>query len=74
MKALKSMSHTAAEEMPAYQAAVEYGIDVSQLEYILTLTPTERLKRHDAALALVLAAREAGIRHYGFDPRSPEAS
>ena len=74
MKALKPLSQAAVDAMPAYRAAVEYGIDVSQLEHILTLTPAERLKRHDAALALVLAAREAGIRHYGFDPRSPEAS
>ena len=74
MKAPKSMSKAALDETPAYQAAVEYGIDVSQLEYMLTLTPAERLKQHDAALALVLAARRAGIRYYGFDPRSPEAS
>jgi hypothetical protein len=46
----------------AYQAAADYGIDVGQLEYILTLTPAERLRRHEAALVLVLAAREAGIR------------
>ncbi len=56
------------EHGPAYQSAVEYGIDVCQLEYLLTLSPTERLMRHDAALAMVLAAREAGIRYYGFDP------
>ena len=56
----------------AYQDAVEYGIDICQLEYLLTLTPAERLMRHDASLALVLAAREAGIRYYGFDPRHPE--
>jgi hypothetical protein len=62
------------EPMQAYSAAIEYGIDISQLEYLLTLTPAERLRRHDAALAFVLAAREAGIRYYGFDPRSPEAS
>lgn len=74
MKTPKSMGQTAAGQAPAYQAAVKYGIDVCQLEYLLTLTPTERLKRHDAALALVLAAREAGIRYYGFDPRSPEAT
>ena len=61
------------EHGPAYQDAVEYGIDVRQLEYLLTLTPAERLARHDAALALVLAAREAGIRYYGFDPGHPEA-
>lgn len=62
------------EHGPAYQDAIEYGFDINQLEYLLTLTPAERLVRHDAALALVVAAREAGIRYYGFDPRHPEAS
>lgn len=57
----------------AYQDAVEYGIDIHQLEYLLTLTPAERLSRHDAALEFVKAAREAGIRYYGFDPGYPEA-
>jgi hypothetical protein len=61
-------------EQTAYKDAVEYGIDISQLEFLLTLTPTERWMRHDAALALVLAAREAGIQYYGFDPRHPEIS
>ena len=74
MNILKSMHPTTKEQTPACQAAAEYGIDVWQLEYNLTLTPAERLKRHDAALALVLAAREAGIRYYGLDPRSPKAS
>jgi hypothetical protein len=60
------------ERKTAYQDAVEYGIDICQLEYLLTLTPMERLLRHDAALAFVLAAREAGIQYYGFDPRHPE--
>jgi hypothetical protein len=54
--------------------ASEFGIDTTQLEYLLTLTPSERVRRHDAALALVRAARRAGIKYYGFDPRSPEAS
>jgi hypothetical protein len=62
------------EPMGAYQNAIEFGIDTCQLDYLLTLTPAERLRRHDAALAFVLAARKAGIRYYGFDPRSPEAS
>jgi hypothetical protein len=62
------------EQMQVYQDAVKYGIDTRQLEYLLTLTPAERLRRHDAALAFVLAARAAGIKYYGFDPRSPEAS
>jgi hypothetical protein len=54
----------------AYQAAVDYGIDTYQLEYLLTLTPSERLCRHDAALEFVLAARKAGSQNYGLDPRS----
>jgi hypothetical protein len=61
-------------QMRAFQDATEYGIDTCQLDYILTLTPAERMRRHDAALEFVLAARKAGIRYYGFDPRSPEAS
>ncbi len=56
----------------AWQAAIDYGIDVSQLEYLLTLTPAERLRRHDQALELVRAMRRAGIEYYGFDPRLPE--
>lgn len=60
-------------EQSAWQAAIDYGIDVSQLEYLLTLTPAERLRRHEQSVALVRMAREAGIRHYGFNPRLAEA-
>ena len=56
----------------AWQAAIDYGIDVSQLDYLLTLTPAERLIRHDQALELVRAMRQAGLKYYGFDPRPPE--
>jgi hypothetical protein len=65
---MKSMN-TPDERKTAYQAAADYGIDMRQLEYLLTLTPLERVLRHDAARDFVLAAREAGIRYYGFDPR-----
>jgi hypothetical protein len=58
----------------AFQAAMDYGIGTNQPEYLLTLTPAEGLRRHDAALALVLSARKAGIHYYGFAPGSPEAS
>lgn len=54
--------------------AAESRIDANQLEYSLVLTPLERLIQHDQALELVLAVRQAGIRHYGFDPRLPEDS
>ena len=59
-------------ETNAWQTAIDDGIDVSQLEYLMSLTPTERLQRHDQALKLVRAMRQAGIKHYGFDPRPPE--
>ena len=58
----------------AWQAAVDYGIDVSQTRYLLTLTPAERLRRHERALDLVRAMRQAGIDYYGFDPRLPETA
>jgi len=56
----------------AWQAALDFGIDLSQTEYLLTLSPAERLERHEQALALVRALREAGKRYYGFDPRNPD--
>jgi hypothetical protein len=52
----------------AWQAAIDYGIDISQLEYLLTLTPTERFRLHARALAAVRALRAAGVEYYGFDP------
>ena len=55
-----------------WRAAIAYGIDMSQTEYLLRLTPGERLRRHSRALAAVRAMRAAGVRYYGFDPRIPE--
>jgi hypothetical protein len=57
----------------AWRAAAEYGIDLDQLDSSLSLTPLERLIRHDQALELILAMTQAGIRYYGFDPRFAEA-
>lgn len=56
----------------AWQAAAGDGIDMNQVEYLLSLTPDQRLMRHDMALRLVRALREAGIRYDGFDPRHSE--
>jgi hypothetical protein len=70
----KPMERKKDEPMQALQAAAAYGIDICQLEHLLTLAPVERLRRHDAALELVLAARKAGVRYYGFDPRSSETT
>ena len=66
-------SISTSNENDAWQAAIHFGIDVSQIEYLLTLTPAERVKRHEQALELVRALRQAGIAYYGFDPRLPEA-
>jgi hypothetical protein len=56
----------------AWQAAIDFGLDVSGIDDRLALTPAERLRRHDRAVALVRVLRQAGIRYYGFDPRTPE--
>ena len=61
----------AASESVARQAVIEYGIDLSITDYLLTLTPEQRLEPHDQALELVMALRQAGIDYYGFDPRNP---
>lgn len=67
-------SRAGSQEPGARQAAIDYGIDVIQLEYLLTLTPAERLERHEQFLSLVEAVREGGRRHYGCDPRNPGAT
>lgn len=51
----------------------EDDIDVDLLEYLQTLTPAQRIERHEAALELVRALRKAGTEHYGFDPRAVAA-
>jgi hypothetical protein len=45
--------------MTAVQRAEAFGIDISLLEENLRLTPTERFVRHDQALELAMALREA---------------
>lgn len=47
----------------------DVDIDFDLLEYLQTLTPAERMARHEAALELVRALRKAGAEFYGFDPR-----
>ena len=59
-------------EKSAWQAAIDYGIDVSQIDERLALTPAERIMRHSRVLVFVRALRQAGIKLYGFDPRPPE--
>ena len=42
----------------AWEAARDWGCDMAQIDHNLTLTPTERLRRHSRALAAALALRE----------------
>lgn len=65
-------SDACASNGPAWQAAIDYGIDVSQTEYLLSLSALERVQRHDQALEFVRALRQAAIDRYGYDPRLPE--
>jgi len=48
--------------MSAWEAAAAMGIDMSLLEYTLSLTPDERIRFHDNKLKLFLMLEErAGI-------------
>jgi hypothetical protein len=42
---------------PAWQAAIDYGIDVTLLERNLDLSPTDRMRQHDEALRLYFEIR-----------------
>ena len=42
---------------PAWQAALDYGIDVTLLERNLALSPTDRMNQHDEALRLYFEIR-----------------
>ncbi len=57
------------QKSDAWQRARLYGIDTARLAFLLTLSPAERLHRHDIVRPLINAARQAGIQYYGFDPR-----
>lgn len=46
--------------VPAWQAALDYGIDVTLLERNLALSPTDRMKQHDEALRLYFESRRCG--------------
>jgi hypothetical protein len=50
----------------------EYGTDLMQLEYNCSLTIQQRMDQYFQWLAFVEAARDAGRRLYGMDPRIAE--
>jgi len=52
-------AHDSFREGPDWQAARDYGIDVSLLEDNLRLTPLERIRAHGRALNEALILRDA---------------
>ena len=53
------------QPMTAWGAAAALGIDMSLIEYSLSLTPDERMFQHDCALRSVLLMEEAGRQLHG---------
>ena len=52
---------------PSEAEPQDRGLTPSQIRWILSLTPEQRLKMHDGFLELVLALREAGRKLHGRD-------
>ena len=55
----RPQEQTPAEPPDAIREAAEYGIDISQLQANVALSPGERLRRHLIALNTVEMLREA---------------
>jgi hypothetical protein len=47
----------------------ENGVDVSQTDYLLSLTPEQRLEMLGRWMDFDKAITDARIKQYGFDPR-----
>ena len=63
-------AHQSKIEFPQTDATGDVDMDLLRLN--LTLTPTERWRRHASALALVRALRKAGAEYYGRHDASLE--
>ncbi|MEA2734724.1 MAG: hypothetical protein QOE14_1175 [Humisphaera sp.] len=48
----------------------ENGIDLTLIDYMLSLTPTQRLKALEQLMAFDDVLTEARVKFYGFDPRA----
>lgn len=55
---------------PSVAEPQDGGLTPSQIRWILSLTPEQRLKIHDGFLELAIALREAGRKLHGRDNRS----
>jgi hypothetical protein len=52
-----------------WQAAIDFGFDASQIDYLLTLTVEQRLILHERAMLGQMELRALGRDYLGFDPR-----
>jgi hypothetical protein len=52
-----------ADAGPAWRAAHEAGLDMSLIEWALTLTPEERLAEHQQVIDFLLEVQAAGKSH-----------
>jgi hypothetical protein len=56
-------------ELPEYADMDPTGhVDLAQIDCNLALTPAERIRQYEMFLEMARAFRQAGMRHYGFDP------
>jgi hypothetical protein len=56
-------------ELPEYPELDPTGlVDLAQIDWNLLLTPAERIRQHERFLEMARAFRQAGARHYGFNP------
>ena len=53
------------QPMGAWEAAAAMGIDMSLIEYNLSLTPDQRAHQHDCALRTILMLERAGEQLHG---------
>jgi len=60
MKDLKNKTNYKYKKVDAVQQAIDFGIDVTLLYETLSLTPTERLEKHDKFLEEIAELRKAG--------------
>jgi hypothetical protein len=47
----------------------ENGVDLTLIDYMLSLTPTQRLEKLEQLMAFDDMLTAARVKHYGFDPR-----
>jgi hypothetical protein len=63
-----------ADANPELPPPAETDLDVDLLAYLQTLSPLQRIARHDGALELVRALRAASLRVHGIDARAAAAA